>query len=74
MGAGWYEEEYHAAGVPFEPPGIRIARLTEALRIVTSLLSSPEASFSGRYYTVRRGRNLPQPVQSPPTVWLGGER
>jgi probable F420-dependent oxidoreductase len=73
MGAGWYEEEYEAAGVPFEPPGVRIARLTEALQIVTSLLSSPELSFSGKYYQIRRGRNLPQPVQSPPTVWLGGK-
>jgi alkanesulfonate monooxygenase SsuD/methylene tetrahydromethanopterin reductase-like flavin-dependent oxidoreductase (luciferase family) len=47
MGAGWYEEEYEAAGIPFEPPGVRIARLTEALQIVTSLLSRPELSFSG---------------------------
>src|SRR3982074_1100173 len=42
MGAGWYEDEYEAAGVPFDPPGIRIARLTEALQIVTGLLSGPE--------------------------------
>src|SRR3982074_2393028 len=47
MGAGWYEDEYRAAGVPFEAPGIRIARLGESLQIVTGLLSRPELSFRG---------------------------
>jgi probable F420-dependent oxidoreductase len=73
MGAGWYEDEYRAAGVPFEPPGVRIARLAEALQIVTGLLSRPEVSFRGKYYHVQHAVNEPQPVQSPPTVWLGGK-
>ena len=30
-GAGWYEPEYEAAGVPFERPGVRLRQLAELL-------------------------------------------
>ena len=74
MGAGWYEPEYHAAGVGFDPPGTRVGRLAEAVQIVAGMLSSAPFSFEGSHYRVEDAWNLPRPVQSPrPPVWVGGK-
>src|ERR671915_653980 len=34
IGAGWLKEEYDQTGIPFDPAGVRIARLTEAVRLL----------------------------------------
>lgn len=74
LGAGWYEPEYRAAGIPFDPPGVRIRRLAEAVQVVGGMLSSVPFSFEGSYYRVQEAWNLPRPVQSPrPPVWVGGK-
>lgn len=74
IGAGWFEPEYQAAGIPFDPPGVRIKRLGEAVQIVKGMLSSESFSFTGSYYKVKEAWNLPRSVQSPrPTVWVGGK-
>ena len=74
IGAGWYEPEYRAAGVPFDPPGVRIRRLAEAVQVVGGMLSSVPFSFEGSHYRVQEAWNLPRPVQSPrPPVWVGGK-
>ena len=31
LGAGWLEEEYHATGIEFDPPGERISRLEDVI-------------------------------------------
>src|SRR6185437_2609627 len=38
LGAGWYEPEYRAAGIAFDPAGRRIDRLEESLTIIRELL------------------------------------
>jgi alkanesulfonate monooxygenase SsuD/methylene tetrahydromethanopterin reductase-like flavin-dependent oxidoreductase (luciferase family) len=38
LGAGWYQPEYAAAGIGFDPPGQRISRLEESLAIIAGLL------------------------------------
>jgi probable F420-dependent oxidoreductase len=74
LGAGWYEPEYRAAGIPFDPPGVRVGRLAEAVQIVAGMLSSVPFSFEGSHYRVDQAWNLPRPVQSPrPPVWVGGK-
>lgn len=74
LGAGWYEPEFAAAGIPFRSPEQRIARLEEAVQIVAGMLASPSFSFTGKHYGVDHAWNLPQPVQSPrPPVWIGGK-
>jgi probable F420-dependent oxidoreductase len=74
MGAGWYEPEYRAAGVSFDPPGVRVGRLAEAVQVVGGMLSSAPFSFEGSHYRVEEAWNLPRPVQSPrPPVWVGGK-
>lgn len=75
LGAGWYEEEHEAYGVPFPPMGERFDRLTEQLEIVTGLWGTDERerfSFRGDHYTLRDCPALPRPAQSPPPVIIGG--
>ena len=38
LGAGWYQPEYDAAGIGFDPAGQRIGRLEESLGIIRALL------------------------------------
>ena len=74
LGAGWYEPEYAAAGIPFERPGTRIDRLAEALQIVTRLLDGERLDFDGRHYKTKGGMARPRPAQQPrPHVFVGGK-
>ena len=76
LGAGWYEAEHTAYGIPFPPLGERFERLDEQLAIITGLWSTPTGerfTFSGRHYEVRDSPALPKPVQRPgPPVIVGG--
>ena len=76
LGAGWYEAEHTAYGIPFPPLGERFERLDEQLAIITGLWSTPAGerfSFSGHHYEVRDSPALPKPVQRPgPPVIVGG--
>jgi probable F420-dependent oxidoreductase len=71
LGAGWFEAEYEAAGIPFDPPGERIDRLSESVRIVRRLLAEGRTSFEGRHYRLDEARCLPRPPSQLP-VFVGG--
>ena len=73
LGAGWYEPEYVAAGIPFDPPGTRIRRLGESVEIVKRLLAGEELTFDGEFYGIRGAFLNPGPQQSPLPVWVGGK-
>lgn len=74
LGAGWYQPEYEAAGIPFPPPGERVDRLREAALVVGGMLSGTPFSFAGRYYRAEEAPNEPQPLQRPrPPLWIGGK-
>ena len=74
IGAGWYEPEYRAAGIPFEPPGTRIRKLGEAVEIVARLLEGEEVVFKGAHYTIDGAVCRPGPHQTPrPPLWVGGK-
>jgi F420-dependent oxidoreductase-like protein len=74
LGAGWYEEEHKAYGIPF--PKEKFARLEEQLEIVTGLWDTPVGKtfdYAGSYYTLTDSPALPKPVQHPhPPVLVGG--
>ncbi|MCI4062724.1 LLM class F420-dependent oxidoreductase [Micromonospora sp. R77] len=76
IGAGWYEREHTAYGIPFPPVGERFDRLAEQLEIVTGLWRTPPGetySFTGDHYTLVDAPALPKPVQQPgPPVIVGG--
>ncbi|MCC6340183.1 MAG: LLM class F420-dependent oxidoreductase [Acidimicrobiia bacterium] len=76
LGAGWYDTEHAAYGIPFPPLGERFERLGEQLAIVTGLWATPPGgrfTFEGRHYTLRDCPALPRPVQQPhPPIIVGG--
>jgi F420-dependent oxidoreductase-like protein len=76
LGAGWFEAEHAAYGVPFPPVGERFDRLEEQLAVITGLWQAPEGSafsYDGRYYQVTESPALPKPAQRPrPPVIIGG--
>ncbi len=76
LGAGWYDTEHTAYGIPFPPMGERFERLGEQLEIVTGLWRTPPGerfTFEGRHYTLRDCPPLPRPAQEPhPPVIVGG--
>jgi F420-dependent oxidoreductase-like protein len=77
LGAGWFEREHAAYGIPFPPLGERFDRLAEQLEIITGLwgtLPGEHYSFSGTHYTLTDSPALPKPVQQPhPPVIVGGQ-
>ncbi len=76
IGAGWYDDEHTAYGIPFPPLGERFERLEEQLAIVTGLWSTPVGErfeYSGRHYELKNSPALPKPVQRPgPPIVIGG--
>ena len=77
LGAGWYQPEYDAAGIGFDPAGQRIGRLEESLGIIRALLAGTEVHHAGTWYRVE-GLDLdvlPAPRSSPRLlVGAGGPR
>lgn len=73
LGAGWQVSDYEQTGIPFDPPGIRIERMAEALQIIKSFLAGGSVSFTGKHYKVAAVEAAPAPVQKPhPPIVLGG--
>jgi F420-dependent oxidoreductase-like protein len=76
LGAGWFETEHAAYGIPF--PGVRerFDLLEEQLEVITGLwrtLPGDHYSFAGSHYTLTDSPALPKPVQQPhPPVIVGG--
>lgn len=74
LGAGWFEREHTAYGVPFPPN--RFDLLEEQLEVITGLWATPAGetySFHGRHYDVVDSPALPKPVQHPVPVIVGGK-
>lgn len=73
LGAGWYEAEYDAYGIPFPAIGERMESLDEALQVMKSLWTRDRTTFEGKHYTIRDAPFEPKPVQQPhPPLWVGG--
>jgi alkanesulfonate monooxygenase len=75
LGAGWYEPEHAAYGIPFPDVGERFDRLAEQLAVITGLWEAPgRFSHDGRFYPVTDSPALPKPAQQPrPPVIIGGQ-
>jgi F420-dependent oxidoreductase-like protein len=68
LGAGWYEAEHTAYGIPFPPLGERFERLEEQLALITGLWATPDGdrfTLEGTHYPVVDSPALPKPVQQP---------
>ncbi len=70
LGTGWSEPEFVATGSDPNPRGKRV---TEYLRVLSTLWNDEVASFDGELYTVPPSTMAPPPVQAGgPPVLLGG--
>jgi F420-dependent oxidoreductase-like protein len=76
LGAGWYEDEHRAYGIPFPSTKERFDRLEEQLEIITGMWATPDGdvyNFAGSHYRIENSPALPKPLQRPhPPVILGG--
>jgi F420-dependent oxidoreductase-like protein len=76
IGAGWFDAEHAAYGIPFPPTKERFDRLEEQLAVITGLWATQAGekfSHHGTYYQVSDSPALPKPVQDPhPPVIVGG--
>jgi alkanesulfonate monooxygenase SsuD/methylene tetrahydromethanopterin reductase-like flavin-dependent oxidoreductase (luciferase family) len=73
LGAGWYQPEYDAIDMSLPTPGTRLARLAEAIDVVTGMLAGTPFTLEGAYHSARDATNLPPAVQRPrPRVFVGG--
>lgn len=73
LGAGWFEAEHAAYGIPF--PKEKFARLEEQLAVVTGLWETPRGetfSFDGNYYQLQDSPALPKPAQERIPLLIGG--
>ncbi len=68
VGPGWHAREYEVTGSRIEERGRRTDEIIEA---VTLLLSKPNASYSGRYYSFKDVTIDPRPPKLP-DIWVSG--
>ena len=76
LGAGWFDTEHTAYGIPFPTLGQRFDMLAEQLEIITGMWSTPsdsEYTFEGDHYGLLGSPAIPKPVQAGgPPIIIGG--
>jgi len=73
LGAGWLRSDYEAAGLVLDPPGVRVARLEEAVAVIKGLFAPGPFHHEGNHYRIRADTDRPACVQVPrPPLLLGG--
>jgi alkanesulfonate monooxygenase len=73
IGAGWFDREHAAYGVPFPDTPERFDMLEEQVAIVTGLWATEGGfGYDGKHYTIRDSPGLPKPHQAKPPVIIGG--
>ncbi len=73
LGAGWQVNEHASYGIELGGITARLDRFEEACAVVTSLLSQPRTTFTGRYYELRDAPCDPPPVQAHLPLLIGGK-
>ena len=74
LGAGWFEPEAEAYGIPLGSIRERCDRFDEGVEVIDSLLTRETTDFSGEYYELVGARCEPKAVQSPrPPIVIGGK-
>jgi alkanesulfonate monooxygenase SsuD/methylene tetrahydromethanopterin reductase-like flavin-dependent oxidoreductase (luciferase family) len=73
IGAGWFEVEHTAYGIPFSTPGGRARQLGEAVQVIKLLFTQQKSNFTGTYYHLKDALFEPKSVQKPyPPILIGG--
>jgi F420-dependent oxidoreductase-like protein len=74
LGAGWFESEAEAYGIPLGTLKERSDRFEEGVEVIVRLLTQDTTTFTGEYFQLVDARCNPKPVQSPhPPIVIGGK-
>jgi F420-dependent oxidoreductase-like protein len=74
IGAGWFEYEHTAYGIPFYTAKERAERFAEAMQVINLLWTADHPTFDGKFYDLRQAPFFPKPVQRPhPPIVIGGK-
>jgi len=72
LGAAWFEEEHRQLGFDFPPAGERVELLEESIEVIRLLMTTDDATFTGRHARLAGATYRPRPVQRPhPPLWIG---
>lgn len=73
IGAGWFELEHSAYGIPFSTTVGRAKQLGEAVEVMKLLFTQQKSTFTGKYYQLHDAPFEPKSVQKPhPPILIGG--
>jgi len=73
LGAGWAREDYESTGLRYDPPGVRVERLAEAVTLIKRLWQEDVVTHSGKHYHTHALSLEPKPLQRPhPPIMIGG--
>jgi F420-dependent oxidoreductase-like protein len=73
VGAGWYEREAVALGVPFPPLKERFERLEETVQIALQMWSGKSSPYMGKHYRLAETLCSPLPIAKPhPPIMIDG--
>lgn len=72
MGTGYAQSEHDATGIELRPPGQRVTRFGESLRVLRSLLDTGSADFAGEHLQVNIGDLGVRPASGHVPILVGG--
>jgi probable F420-dependent oxidoreductase len=76
IGAGWMRSDYDQAGIEFDPPSLRVARLEEALQVISAIWSQDRVDFEGKHYRISglagEARAFDRAGCNAPAILIGG--
>jgi alkanesulfonate monooxygenase SsuD/methylene tetrahydromethanopterin reductase-like flavin-dependent oxidoreductase (luciferase family)/predicted kinase len=75
LGAGWWEREHRAFGLPFPPASQRLDDLEMSIETIRALWGPGTKAYSGHRVTLPETTAYPRPLSQPPIIVGGsGER
>lgn len=76
LGAGWKQLDYDRAGIPMDPPKVRVDRMIEHVTIIKALFADEPVTFCGEHYTITDLDGTPKPHRAggPPIILAGGAK
>lgn len=72
LGAGWWEREHLAFGLPFPPPAERLDQLEASIETIRALWGKGTKAHQGRRVTLPETTAYPRPVGQPQIIVGGG--
>lgn len=72
LGAGWKRLDYDQAGIPMDPPKVRVDRLIESVQVLRALFSGDPVRFDGEHYRLDGVEGTPPHTPGGPPILVAG--